>query len=895
MAEEVTGPATVAVRPADRHWERPSARVLLALVFAAVQITLAGYELGVGNQSIQVPFLLRLHNPELFSRDLMVNTTLAAYPSLFYRLLAPLLHFVSLPALYRGLHFLTTAGVFFAVLTLSRAMFRSVVPGCLAALMLVAGHHRALAEQNLYSTGFTHTWAVLPLTLTALAFLYADRPGPAFALAGLSFNLHAIEAGQLALVITAYALGHLKPRRVAGLLTLFVLLASPTLLQMLLQRQVFDADWLQLMRLRSGHHSFPSTWWRPGQPDLPRFALVLALAAVSLTLLPGPHLRKTLWLTGAVAGLFLCGVLFTEVWPVPLAVRAQLFRASRFLMILALLVIAAGCWRARGIERLGAALTLGCLAAPPWLSLLPASVVVVTLLALYRGRLLWTQAVVAGAAMLITVASWKTLDFVPIGFSMQFHRPPPGVEADWVDVQRWARANTPTNALFLTPAQQHGFRVHSQRAIVGEWRDGTQLFFSAAFARPWWQRMEALQPGLRIAPDARRLLVQGRSLSQLDDATLLDLAARFDADYIVVAADPPRRLVPTYHNRQWAIYRPEWAPEPVAEKTDVTRFLADVAWPNIEKYRRSDVRLQLLDAEGRPLYDAPYRIRQTTHQFLFLGPRYQVLTNAWRDLEPAEGDRRLDALEAARQEPVTWELAVVTGNPPAWVRVKPEPEQARHARRHLFDLLDRFGDRIRYWQLTDQGLYADQLTNWVAGIRAKYPQAKLGIRIAPRLDGSRPLPALEEVRAGLDFVALDARKPRGIRADARQLYEALDAYAQAGARIHISRFEAPTSGWIEGRGESGQWTPELAAEYYRQFLTIAFSHPAVDAIAASGDEWLTTLEGKVALDGVIQFRGYHGEYVIEVGDEARATWVVSPGPNQYRLRRTVAGSLEVTR
>ena len=37
-----------------------------------------------------------------------------------------------------------------------------------------------------------------------------------------------------------------------------------------------------------------------------------------------------------------------------------------------------------------------------------------------------------------------------------------------------------------------------QRAIVGEWRDGTQLYFSPDYANPWWRRMRHLQRGMTL-------------------------------------------------------------------------------------------------------------------------------------------------------------------------------------------------------------------------------------------------------------------------------------------------------------------------------------------------------------------------------------------------------------
>ena len=115
----------------------------VCLLLAWLQLTLAGYELGVGNQSIQVPFLLRLHDPTLFARDVMVGTTLNDYPSFFYRGLAPALAWVSLPKLYYLLHWLTTAAVLLFTIELCRALFRTYWPGLVTCLFLLAGHHHA--------------------------------------------------------------------------------------------------------------------------------------------------------------------------------------------------------------------------------------------------------------------------------------------------------------------------------------------------------------------------------------------------------------------------------------------------------------------------------------------------------------------------------------------------------------------------------------------------------------------------------------------------------------------------------------------------------------------------------------------------------------------------------
>ena len=54
----------------------------------------------------------------------------------------------------------------------------------------------------------------------------------------------------------------------------------------------------------------------------------------------GEQRQKTLLLAAAIAALFLIGYVFTEIIPIPLVIRAQFFRSSRFLIIIALILIA---------------------------------------------------------------------------------------------------------------------------------------------------------------------------------------------------------------------------------------------------------------------------------------------------------------------------------------------------------------------------------------------------------------------------------------------------------------------------------------------------------------------------------------------------------------------------
>ncbi|NQU09256.1 endo-1,4-beta-xylanase, partial [bacterium] len=736
--------------------------------------------------------------------------------------------------------------------------------------------------------------------------------------------------------------------------------------------------------------------------------------------------------------------------PVPVVVRAQLFRSSRLLVVVALAGVAAGCvrawtlpfardrvlvsWRA-WLEFLQATVTALALVWPPAVILLPVALVVATLVALINGRLGWPPAVAAGSALLLCVAAWQQIQFVVPGLSRGFslaavlvgHGPgrvgwmlvvaaaalwlfarrrwpgwlealvgaagvlaavavaagawpdwqaPSAAEADWWSVQRWARANTPRDALYLTPIQQGGFRILSQRSVVAEWRDGTQLYFSAAFGPAWWERINALQPGMRAAPDGLRLLVRGRSLGEQTDDEVIALAKRYTATHVVLPSDATRRLTALYTNAAWAIHEPVLAPPPPALPADEAKqaaFLRDVVYPNIRQYRQSDVRLQVIGADGRPLYDATYRVVQTNSAFLFgvslppfapaagedrsphdrpLPPvstaqlarvrgvfNFSVVARSawWSSLEPRDGQRRYDDLAQylgwCQTNGLAVEFSFLSGLPPRWWDNKPAAEQDQRFERHAQDVVERFRDQVAFWEVTDRGWLWAATTNVMARLRDQQPGIKLGIsdaarfashrdpthRQADRERGLADVRRLHEQGTALDFVALHGHEPWGTPADVLTMYEVLDAFAKEGVPIHITEFAAPAAGPRTDDPRAGPWDPRRQADYCRLAYTTFFGHPGVAAVnyaelgpatrlPAAGlldpegrprpvyevlrdlitREWRTRLQGRLPLDGRVGFRGFHGDYELEVtlkdGRTARTAFRVAPGQeNAYRF------------
>ena len=110
-------------------------------------------------------------------------------------------------------------------------------------------------------------------------------------------------------------------------------------------------------------------------------------------------------------------------------------------------------------------------------------------------------------------------------------------ENDWISVQKWAKNNTPVDAVFLTPYTLRGFRVHSLRSIAGEWKDGGPAIFSRDYALEWASRRNELM-----------------NLESMGSNSIVSAAGKYGCNYMVVAADNKMDLQPVYKNRSYAVY-----------------------------------------------------------------------------------------------------------------------------------------------------------------------------------------------------------------------------------------------------------------------------------------------------------------------------------------------------
>lgn len=950
------------------HVERRRYRMLiflLAVAFGILQVCLAGYSLGVGNQTIQIPYLKYLINPQLYAQDPAVIETINYYPSYAYKLLAYICVLVDYQIVYAVLHIVCSACLFGALLYASYILFGELWSGIICSLMVLIGQHHALAGADIYSIGFTHTWLSIPWMMWCLVIFWQQRHIMAGLLLGLLFNIHALHAAYAAVFIAAMSLAIYPPRQLwrLGLIAgVAFVCALPTLIDIVINRQTIGDQWWALMEIRSAHHSFPIHLWEEGDGSIARFAQIVLFGALALPFVREPFHRRMAVATWLVFMLFLLvGFIGTSSVSI---VKAQLWRSSGLMLLLVCLLCGHGifrAWREKEVPYmcLAAVLSCSCICAaiPGLQGFLYVLLSVATLLSLWVGSLTWRGAACVGALHICVLLSyfylsiplftfsseifvdWTWIRISIIGLSLlcilgviiRIGRPNwPGFVTQanlsilglstaflmmlspmlqqnsnaWLDLQNWVKFNTEKDALIASPSNRSGFRIHAERSIVGEWRDGTQLYFMPDYADQWRERMSALQLGLRINELERNLEDRGRSYIYANDEELLALADNWKLNYLVLPSSRPTELKQVYHNQQWQLCVPEVKPPPPtpdfvkneelwqAQKA----FVKHTIEPNIQRYRKRDFELRILDADGKPLQNTAYALTLQKHDFgfgaglpffkqhkqnkkkRFVPPivkdtdleHFKQVFNwstipysaKWFYTEPVEGQRFWDDLDAyvewCAANNVDIEYHFVTGYYPQWLKKKDKEGKQAALLKHTNEIIDRYGEHIKHWQVVNEKHLLRESVKAFQLFRERMPEAKLGISDCARfytkqkpgskkrnqdlLRGMNEVKWLRKQGVELDFFAFHGHRPFGLYADLNVLYETLDAFQDEGLRVHISEFGMHVNKTILGDVRGGQWNADLQGEYYALIYKACFSHPTVDVInmwGTSAQTWMT--------------------------------------------------------
>lgn len=418
---------------------------------------------------------------------------------------------------------------------------------------------------------------------------------------------------------------------------------------------------------------------------------------------------------------------------------------------------------------------------------------------------------------------------------------------------------------------------------------------------------------------------------------------------------------------------------------------------DIEKYRKGDCRLKVLDEQGEPICGQKIRVQQKNHDFkfgthLFLIDQFDTeeknqyyrtifkdyfnlatIPFYWKELEPVEGKPRFAkdseniyrrpapelCMEYCEQNQIDAKLHCLVYDQfiPNWVPKEDLEAMETLYEKRIQEIAERFAGRMYEFEVTNETLVSANwltktavsgkrnLIEWAFGLADKYlpnevlvineaqpsePVARLGYRspyfmqIEKCLGNGAPIKKI-----GLQhhiFTGINAQTEEAydecirrdvVQANPQMLLKALDYLAEFGLPLEMTEITIPTFGDTEE-------DEELQAEILRNMYSVWFSHPAMENIvywnSVEGycykgsdawdenrcrgalfhqdltpkkaalmlrklitEEWHTEMELVTDEDGYADFRGFYGDYSVEVEGKALEFGIHKNAENEVTL------------
>lgn len=352
---------------------------------------------------------------------------------------------------------------------------------------------------------------------------------------------------------------------------------------------------------------------------------------------------------------------------------------------------------------------------------------------------------------------------------------------------------------------------------------------------------------------------------------------------------------------------------------------------NIELIRKADLAVVVEDENGRPLEGTDIQVKMTKHAFRFgtaISPyRLLGLDNDARKYQDAVRNLFNYAVLESAMKWVPWESRreeairstewlrenniAIRGHTLVWERwdtmpadtqlLTTSPEQLKQRIvNHISDIVSTFRGQLRAWDVVNEPsnhsvlrdiLGAESIPEWYTLVREIDPEARLFLN-ENRIEGQTPskLEALLELvqymqahDAPLDGLGIQGHFGR-IPVAPEVILQHLDCLAQFGLELEFTEFDMDTP------------DEELQADFTRDFLIAAFSHPAVTGVLMWGfwdgqhhkknaplfrkdwslkpsgqawmdlvfNQWWTDEKGISGADGRWSTRGFLGDYVVTV-------------------------------
>jgi len=242
------------------------AKITLLLLFFIIMAVLQGYQLGVGDLTTYIPFVLHEYDKTLFDNDLLMET-ISSHPVFIWKFLSYFLHGFELELLFQVLFYFQVTVIAISVWLFYRHFFGNNFGWLIVLLMLVVSKKTpAMGGFGLNSYQYFHPGA-LAFGATLFIYLLLDRGYWIIGgiLTGLVFLFHPITAIYASLFFTIKLILEYRDvsyRKLVPGVLLLILVSAPSwfpYFRHLIEPAGSDfnlALWFELVKMRMGRAFF---------------------------------------------------------------------------------------------------------------------------------------------------------------------------------------------------------------------------------------------------------------------------------------------------------------------------------------------------------------------------------------------------------------------------------------------------------------------------------------------------------------------------------------------------------------------------------------------------------------------------------------------------------------
>tara|TARA_Y100000034_G_C6907691_1_gene421741 strand:+ start:3149 stop:4771 length:1623 start_codon:yes stop_codon:yes gene_type:complete len=534
--------------------------LIIILVLTIFGILIEGYKFGEENHVNYFSLSKARVDANLFSKDFYIQNT--EYYGFFYD---SLVRFSGqhLETVSFFLYFILTFFTFWATYKITFLLFKDKYVSYLAILFMIIPK-TTLAAVHTRDYILYHTAFVLPFLLLAIYLFLKRKYIWAFIILGLSFNFHGMTSlFVLFMFLFYFVLEFKKINKSKALLACgsFLLFASPLLIKILTGKgnSLIPSNlWMEIVKVRLGHHIFPSTWswfvWIGFIFSVVLFGIAYGQRYKSKKL----YNKKILSFSFAMLIVAVVGIIFSELFPLRPIIQLHVLRIISFFTIFALfyaanLIIRLMKKDSSVLNLIGVVLAVVLFYSGNLkiiLVLLVFSVVVFFFVKSFRETKIFLKLIIFTVFIFLIISSigaigWKGRDHVNL----------PWVESysAWSDIRNWAKESTPTNSLFITGPYK-SFRFYSERSVFVTGKDfGLGIILNPRgeeLAPEYLKRFRLINCDY-LEGSADECVNKYHLLTK---KKILEIKGQYDVDYIIF--DKPKKLdfVVAYENEEFIVY-----------------------------------------------------------------------------------------------------------------------------------------------------------------------------------------------------------------------------------------------------------------------------------------------------------------------------------------------------